>query len=160
MLNPQTVEEQSWSLMGQGCPPGGPPPSALSAPPETDLWFYRTRTVALLRRYARVSVEIGRLPSLLGREVFRTRATSYSMKNFEDVVIFVTDMERSLEQLSDFDRRLLAMNILEGYSVPEVSRILCYPQRTIERQLQEALDELSRILLKCALLHSLPTSRN
>ena len=160
MLNRQTVEDQSWSLMGQRSSPGGAPPSALSAPPESDLWLYRPRTVALLRRYARASVEIGRLPSLIGREVFRTRATSYSMKNFEDVVIFVTDMEHSLDQLPDFDRRLLAMNIFEGYSVPEVSRILCYPRRTIERQLQEVLDDLSGILLKCALLHKFPVSRD
>src|SRR4051812_24549712 len=35
---------------------------------EFDMWPYRDRTVALLRKYARASVEVGRLPSLLGRE--------------------------------------------------------------------------------------------
>src|SRR5579872_4845068 len=35
-----------------------------------DLWLYRDRTVALLRRYMRLSIEVGRMPSLLGREFF------------------------------------------------------------------------------------------
>ena len=38
-----------------------------------DLWLYRPRTVAILKRYMRMSVEVGRLPSLLGREIFRSQ---------------------------------------------------------------------------------------
>lgn len=38
---------------------------------------YRGRTVAMLRRYMRYSIETGRLPSLLGREFFRAKVTSY-----------------------------------------------------------------------------------
>jgi hypothetical protein len=34
---------------------------------EAELWLYRDRTTGLLRRYIRMSVEVGRLPSLLGR---------------------------------------------------------------------------------------------
>ena len=58
------------SLMGQA-----EPPSVLFGETEMDLWPYRRRTVALLRRYARASVEVGRLPSLLGREFFRSRVS-------------------------------------------------------------------------------------
>ena len=60
---------------------------------EMDMWPYRDRTVALLRRYARASVEVGRLPSLLGREYFRAKVSSYPMTSFEDIVIFVHDMD-------------------------------------------------------------------
>ena len=35
---------------------------------DPDLWLYRERTLGMLRRYQRLSVEVGRLPSLLGRE--------------------------------------------------------------------------------------------
>ena len=42
---------------------------------DPDLWLYRERTLGMLRRYQRLSVEVGRLPSLLGREFFRTRVT-------------------------------------------------------------------------------------
>src|SRR5208282_3106417 len=86
---------QAWSLMGQA----EPPPSVVFGETEMELWTYRRRTVALLRRYARASVEVGRLPSLLGREFFRSRVTSYTMRNFEDVVIFVADMERAIGKL-------------------------------------------------------------
>src|SRR5580692_13122696 len=103
-----------WSLMGQA----ELPPSVLFG--ETDLWPYRRRTVALLRRYARASVEVGRLQSLLGREFFRTRGTSYRMGSFEDVVIFVADMEQAIEKLNTLEKKLLAMNVLEEYTIPEV----------------------------------------
>jgi hypothetical protein len=112
--------------------------------------------VALLRRYARASVEVGRLPSLLGREFFRSRVTSYTMRNFEDVVIFVADMEKALEKLNALEKRLLAMNVLEEYTIPEVARLFGCTQRTVERFLQDALDQLSRILLAGGLMEKLP----
>ncbi|HKU24448.1 MAG TPA: hypothetical protein VJQ54_03195, partial [Candidatus Sulfotelmatobacter sp.] len=61
--------------------------------------IYRGRTVGMLRRYMRYSIETGRLPSLLGREFFRAKVTSYTVVTFEDRVIFVHDMERCLEKL-------------------------------------------------------------
>lgn len=145
--NPVTT----WDLMGQSQPPSAAPNSS-----EIDLWPYRTCTVALLRRYARTSVEMGRLPSLLGREFFRARLTSYAMKNFEDVVVFVTDMERSLEKLTEFDRKLLAINFFEEYSIPDMARLIQHSQRSTERLLQQAIDEFSHILLDDGLLHELP----
>jgi hypothetical protein len=65
------------------------PASAQTMGCNPDLWLYRDRTVGLLKRYLRYSVEVGRLPSLLGREFFRTRVTSYHAGTFEDAVIFV-----------------------------------------------------------------------
>jgi len=133
------------------------PPSVLFGETEMELWPYRRRTVALLRRYARASVEVGRLPSLLGREFFRSRVTSYTMRNFEDVVIFVADMERAIERLNALEKKLLAMNVLEEYTIPEVARLLGCTQRTVERFLQDALDQLSRILLAGGLMEQLPS---
>jgi len=132
------------------------PPSVVFGETEMDLWPYRSRTTALLRRYARASVEVGRLPSLLGREFFRSRVTSYTMRNFEDVVIFVADMEKAIEKLSTIEKKMLAMNILEEYTVDEVARLLGYHSKTIRRLLPEALDQLSRILLAGGLLDELP----
>src|SRR5271154_4803995 len=132
------------------------PPSVVFGETEMDLWPYRTRTTALLRRYARASVEVGRLPSLLGREFFRSRVTSYTMRNFEDVVIFVADMEKAIEKLSATEKKLLAMNILEEYTIPEIARLLGSNYRTIERSLQEGLDQLSRILIAGGLMEKFP----
>lgn len=128
----------------------GPPPWALDE--GADMLPYRDRTAALLRRYARSSVEVGRLPSLLGRECFRAKVTSYSMKSFEDMVIFVHDMERALRQLDPLQQRLIAMNILEDYSLPEVATLMRCRLRTLERILPDALDDLSRLLLAGGLL--------
>jgi DNA-directed RNA polymerase specialized sigma24 family protein len=127
-------------------------PSSAFEATDLDLWLYRARTIALLGRYGRASVEVGRLPSLLGREFFRSRLTSYSMRSFEDIVVFVADMERSLAKLSDFEKKLLAMNILEEYTSGEMSRLLGAPQRTIERLVQRAIDGLSHALLADGLL--------
>jgi len=143
---------QNWQLRGQA----ELPPSVVFGETQLDLWPYRTRTVALLRRYARASVEIGRLPSLLGREFFRARVTSYSMKNFEDTVIFVTDMEHTIEELNGLEKKLIAMNVLEEYSIPEMARLLASSTRTIERLLQASIDQLSFILLERGLLERLP----
>ena len=89
-----------------------------------DLWLYRDRTVALLRRYSRLSIEAGRLPSLLGREFFRTHVTSYHMSTFEDVAIFVRDMERSLEQLDEFGQELIAKLVFLDHTQDEAAALL------------------------------------
>ena len=124
--------------------------------PEIDLWFYRQRTVALLKRYGRASVEVGRLPSLLGRECFRARLTSYSMKNFEDVVIFVHDMEQAISKLEPLQRRLVGMSVLEDYSPAEVARLVGCSVRSVERFIPDAIDDLSRVLLRVGLLEQTP----
>ena len=102
-----------WQLMAERDAPATAP---WLGEMEMDLWPYRDRTVAILKRYARSSVEVGRLPSLLGREFFRSRVTSYSLASFEDIVIFVHDVERALERLDAFQGKLIAMNVLEEYS--------------------------------------------
>jgi len=40
---------------------------------------YRARTVQMLRRYLRYSIETGRIPSVLGGEFFRAKMTTYSV---------------------------------------------------------------------------------
>jgi len=123
---------------------------------DPDLWLYRERTVALLRRYMRLSVETGRLPSLLGREFFRSRACSYHMATFEDAVILVHDVERSLEKLGRLEQKLIAKIVLQEYSRQEVANLLGCALRTVGRRYREALDQLSEIFLEGGLLTRLP----
>jgi len=129
--------------------PGGDP----------DLWLYRGRTVALLRRFLRLSIEVGRMPSLLGREFFRSRVTSYKASTFEDSVIFVHDVERSLEKLGEFDRQLIAKIVLQEYSQEEAGRLLGCGRRHAVRCYAEALDRVTEILLKRGLLARLPCTK-
>jgi hypothetical protein len=117
-----------------------------------EMCLYRERTAALLRKYCRLSVELGRVPALLGREFFRSRVTSYRMHSFEDVVIFVYDVERCLEKLDEVSKGLIARIGLQEYTHEEAARVLGYNARTVERRYPEALDRLSAILLKADLL--------
>lgn len=119
---------------------------------ERDLWLYRGRTLSMLKRYGRSSVEVGRLPSLLGRECFRTRVSSYTMRNFEDVMIFVHDMEQALDQLSPMERKLIAMNVLEEYTQWEIARIMGCTKRWVEAQIPEAIDRVTQVLLEVGLI--------
>ncbi|HKW16222.1 MAG TPA: hypothetical protein VJO35_01815 [Terriglobales bacterium] len=126
---------------------------------DPDLWLYRERTVALLRRYLRLSIEVGRLPSLLGRELFRSKVTSYQMSSFEDAVIFVHDVERVLDQLDALSKDLVAMIIFQDYSHEEAADVLCCTRRTVLRLFPEALDTVSELFLEGGLLNQLPVRR-
>jgi Sigma-70, region 4 len=117
-----------------------------------ELSAYHDRTIALLRRYFRMSLEIGRMPSVLGREVFRARVTSYRVRTFEDAVIFVHDVEKCLEQLEPFSRQLIARVILQDYSYEEAAALVGCGERTVYRLLPLALDRLSEIFLGTKLL--------
>jgi len=131
-------------------------PDARCGERSPDLWLYRNRTRSLLRRYMRLSLEAGRLPSVIGREFFRSKITSYSSSTFEDRVIFVHDVEVCLERLDEFDRNLIARVILQEHDHERAARFLHCTRKTIERRLPELLDELSGELLRVRLLEPVP----
>lgn len=120
--------------------------------PDPALWMYRQRTSRLLRRYLRLSLEVGRLPSVLGREFFGARYSRQRNVSFEDAIIFVHDMERCLEQVDRFSQQLLVWVVLQGYSQEETSRLLGCARRTVSRHVPEALDRLSEILIREGML--------
>ena len=124
---------------------------------DPELWLYRERTLALLKRYLRISIEVGRLPSLLGRELFRSRVTSYRMCSFEDAVIFVHDVEHALNQLDSFAREIVATIVFQEYNQDEAAEALRCTRRTVCRLLPEALDKISGMFLDGGLLNRLPT---
>ena len=106
----------------------------------------------ILRRYMRYSIETGRLPSLLGREFFRAPVTPYNMVTFENRVIFVHDMETSLNKLDEFSREIIARHILQEHDQEATARLLGCGKRTVQRYVPMALDLLSEILLDVGLL--------
>ncbi len=117
---------------------------------------YRKRTIRLLRRYQRFSLETGRLPSLLGREFFRTTVTSYRSVTFEDRVIFVRDVEKVLGRLDYWDQQLVARVILQEHSYERAAYLLHCSRKTIQRRVPEVLDILSQDLLEVGLLVAIP----
>ena len=123
---------------------------------DRDIWLYRKKTTALLRRYMRWSLEAGRVPSVLGRELFRARITAYTATTFEGRVIFLHDVERCLDRLQDFDRQIIARVCLQEYDHEAAARLLQCTRRTLLRRLPELIDELSEAFLKAELLDRLP----
>jgi hypothetical protein len=126
---------------------------------DPDIWIYRKKTTALLRRYMRWSLEAGRVPSLLGRELFRARISSYTATTFEARVIFLHDVEGCLDRLQDFDRQLIARVVLQEYDHEAAAHLLQCARRTVSRRLPELIDELSEAFLKAEMLERLPETK-
>jgi hypothetical protein len=126
-------------------------------PDAPEMRAYRSRTIGLLRRYFRMSIEIGRLPSILGREIFRARVTSYRMSTFEDIVIFTHDMERCLDRLDALSRLLIARMVFQEYTFEEAASILGCGLSTLKRNFPLAIDAFSDVLLRYGLLKPFPS---
>jgi hypothetical protein len=124
-------------------------------PNDPNLWLYRQRTLRMLRHYTRLAVEVGRVPSLLGREFFRTQVTSYTSTTFEDLVIFVHDVERVLRRLSESDRRLIAGVVFEDFTRRETGESVGCAERTVQRRFFEVVDMISEMFLAGGLLDKL-----
>src|SRR5437868_5844886 len=114
--------------------------------------FYRKYTEGLLRRCMRLSMEAGRAPSLLGREMFRGRVTNYSVQGFDDVVIFVHDVETCVKLLDEGQQHLIRRIALQEFTLEETASLLQLPLRTVHRRYGNALDELTEVFLERKLL--------
>ena len=117
-----------------------------------ELAFYRKYTEGLLRRYVRLSMEAGRAPSLLGREMFRGNVTNYSVQGFDDVVIFVHDVESCVKLLDEGQQHLIRRIALQEFTQAETAGLLGLSLRSVHRQYADALDELTEIFLERKLL--------
>ncbi|WP_158942059.1 sigma factor-like helix-turn-helix DNA-binding protein [Granulicella sp. S190] len=120
-----------------------------------ELAFYRKYTEGMLRRYVRLSMEAGRAPSLLGREMFRGRVTSYRVHSFEDVVIFVHDVEACLKRLNEGQQHLIRRIALQEFTQAETAGLLGLSLRSVHRRYANALDQLTEIFLERKLLEPL-----
>jgi hypothetical protein len=109
--------------------------------PKVELAFYRKYTEAMLRRYLRYSMQAGRVPSLLGRELFQGNVTSYRLHSFEDAVIFCFDVEKRIA--------------LQQYSQGEAAGMLGLSLRNAIRQYGRALDRLTGMFLEAEMLEPL-----
>jgi hypothetical protein len=123
--------------------------------PEPEVAFYRKYTEAILRRYVRMSMEAGKVPSLLGQEMFRGKVTNYRVGNFDDVVIFLHDVDRCLEKLDTEQQQLISRMSLQQYTVGETAELLGLKPRTVIRRYGHALDRLTRVFLTARMLEPL-----
>jgi hypothetical protein len=133
------------------------PTAAVSEAPKPakELAFYRKYTEALLRRYLRLAMQAGRVPSLMGREIFRGNVTHYRARGLEDVVIFCHDMERRLEKLSEREKDFIKRIAFQRYSQDEAAAMFRLPRQTCQFQYNQAIDHLTELLLEAGLLGGL-----
>jgi sigma-70-like protein len=114
--------------------------------------FYRKYTEGMLRRYMYRSMEIGKVPSLLGDFSFRGKSSNRKGYTFEDSVIFVHDVERCLERLNRLERELVCRIALQEYTLAETAELTGLSIRTVVRRYSEALDRLTQVFLRLELL--------
>jgi hypothetical protein len=126
-----------------------------SGQPKVELAFYRKYTEGMLRRYLRLSMQSGRVPSLLGRELFRGNVTSYRVHGFEDAVIFCFDVEKRLGRLQVMDQQLIKRIALQEYTQGEAAGMLGLSLRNSIRQYGQALDRLTEMFLEAGMLEPL-----
>jgi DNA-directed RNA polymerase specialized sigma24 family protein len=124
----------------------------ISMTPSGGIAFYRKRTERLLRRYMLVSLQTGRVPSLIGNYVFRGKASTYRMHNFEDAVIFLFDIEKCLKTIDPLGRELIARIALQEYTQEETAKLIGRSLRSVARKYADTLDALSRVFLDLDLL--------
>lgn len=126
-----------------------------SGEPKVELAFYRKYTEGMLRRYLRLSMLSGRVPSLLGRELFRGNVTSYRVHGFEDAVIFCFDVEKRLGRLQVMDQQLIKRIALQEYTQGEAAGMLGLSLRNCIRHYGRALDRLTVMFLAAGMLEPL-----
>jgi sigma-70-like protein len=117
-----------------------------------EMAFYRKYTEGILQRYVRLSMESGKVPSLLGQEMFRGKVTSYRMGSFVDSVIFVHDVDRCIAKLDEEQQHLISRIAIQQYSVGETARLLGLRPRTVVRRYGLAVDRLTKVFLSVQML--------
>lgn len=123
--------------------------------PRVEVAFYRKYTEAMLRKYLRLSIQAGRVPSLLGREMFRGNVTSYRVHSFEDVVVFCMDVERCIARLGPEEKDLIRRVTLQEYTQSEAAAVLGMSLRHVERYYGAAVDKLTVMFLAARMLEPL-----
>jgi hypothetical protein len=114
--------------------------------------FYRKHTVALLRRYAQMSMEMGRAPSALGKMMLRGHVSSYRLRSFEEGLIFVLDVEKCINQLDRTSRKIVTHVAVEDYTIVEAVTLTGQSERSIARIYGEAMNRLTDLFLRSGLL--------
>ena len=120
--------------------------------PRPETLCFRGQTLALVRHFFELSCQVGRLPSLLGREFFRARVSHHSIPSFEEQIVFARDVELCLNRLSDDHAEIVTLIGLYDFSLDEVGEMLRYSRTAVHRWFWEALDCLSEIFLRAGLL--------
>ena len=113
---------------------------------------FRGQTLAIVRHFFEISCQIGRLPSILGREFFRAKVSHHAIPSFEDQAVFVHDVERALSRLSPQSLEVISLVGMYQHSLEEAAALLGHCRCTVRERFAEAIDTLAQIFLTSGLL--------
>ena len=85
---------------------------------------YRGQALAIVRHFFEMSCQLGRLPSILGREFFRAKVSHRTIPSFEDQALFAHDIRQSLTRLAEDELRVLTLIGLYDLNLDEAAEIL------------------------------------
>ncbi|HKD84793.1 MAG TPA: sigma factor-like helix-turn-helix DNA-binding protein [Terriglobales bacterium] len=129
-----------------------PEPKPDDLDPRPEMLCFRGQTQALVRHFFELSCQVGRLPSLLGREFFRARVSHHAIPSFEEQVVFARDVELCLSRLNDKQAEIITLVGLYDFTHEEVAQMLHRSKAAISRWFSEALDALAERFLEAGLL--------
>ena len=128
------------------------PVAACAIDPRPEMLCFRGQTLALVRHFFELSCQVGRLPSLLGREFFRARVSHHRIPSFEEQAVFARDIELCLARLSEHHAEIITLVGFYDFSYDEVAAMLRYSKGIVHQWFSDALDALSEIFLKAGIL--------
>jgi Sigma-70, region 4 len=117
-----------------------------------DALFFRSQTLAIVRHFFEIACQIGRLPSILGREFFRAKVSHHAVPSFEEQAVFVHAVERALGRLNEQDAEVIALVGLFQYSLDEVAAILGRSRTAVAVRFADSVDHLAEIFLATGML--------
>ena len=129
-----------------------PPEHAVAFDPEPETVCYRGQALAIVRHFFEMSCQLGRLPSILGREFFRARVSHHAIPSFEDQALFAHDVEQSLNKLAEDEINVLTLVGLYDLNLDEAAGILHRSTGYVSQSFGEALARLTQIFLDAGIL--------
>lgn len=133
-------------------PRNRPPAQAVAFDPEPETVCYRGQTLAIVRRFFEMSCQLGRLPSILGREFFRAKVSHHAIPSFEDQALFSHDVRQSLTKLDEQDMEVLTLVGLYDLNLDEAARLLGCSPGYLSQRFAEAVARLTQIFLDSGVL--------
>jgi DNA-directed RNA polymerase specialized sigma24 family protein len=139
-------------LMQIDAPTFAPEVPAEQIDPRPEMVCFRGQTLALVRHHFELSSQLGRLPSLMGREFFRARVSHHRVPSFEEQAVFVRDVELCIARLNAEYQEIVMIAGLYDFSHEEIAEMLHISKAAVSTWFAEALDALSEIFLEAGLL--------
>ena len=117
-----------------------------------EVLFFRAQALGIVRHFFEIASQIGRLPSILGREFFRAKVSHHAIPSFEEQAVFVHDVESALARLNESDGELIALVGLFHYSMDDVATMLGRSRSYVAQHFADSVDQLAEIFLETGLL--------